>query len=314
MKRWLATWLTAITTAAISFMILPISNVTADQAPAAGPCALTIEMRYGGAAIQGLTITVYQAAVAADAGAADRYTLTGAFGASGVDLSGISSAAQNLAQAANLLNYAKSRGVPGINASTDGGGAARFTELPAGLYLVSFGPAAGFYNIAPYLIELPQTNGDGTYNYNVTASPKTEPVPVPPGPPGGGYGTYIPGGPGSTTAVTPPSGRPPAGRPPASDTPGAANPQETVPSAPPPGSDEAAIPDRPIPRGPATAGGGQEAVIVDAPPPKATATLPQTGMLNWPVPVMSVSGLMLFSAGLIMRKSNRDSARGGKNN
>jgi LPXTG-motif cell wall-anchored protein len=33
--------------------------------------------------------------------------------------------------------------------------------------------------------------------------------------------------------------------------------------------------------------------------------LPQTGMLNWPVPVMSGLGVVCFSAGFVLLKGNR---------
>lgn len=37
------------------------------------------------------------------------------------------------------------------------------------------------------------------------------------------------------------------------------------------------------------------------PPKPSEPTLPQTGQLNWPIPVLVISGLCLFSAGWILR-------------
>ena len=35
--------------------------------------------------------------------------------------------------------------------------------------------------------------------------------------------------------------------------------------------------------------------------------LPQTGQLDWPIPILSIAGLLLFSAGWMLRRSERDS-------
>ena len=40
-------------------------------------------------------------------------------------------------------------------------------------------------------------------------------------------------------------------------------------------------------------------------PPKTPTKLPQTGQLWWPVPVMSLCGLVLIAAGIYMRRRNR---------
>ena len=46
----------------------------------------------------------------------------------------------------------------------------------------------------------------------------------------------------------------------------------------------------------------QEWVFNEYPP---LGTLPQTGMLNWPVPVMSVGGILLFSLGWIAVRNTK---------
>ncbi len=56
-----------------------------------------------------------------------------------------------------------------------------------------------------------------------------------------------------------------------------------------------------------------EAAVEKSPTPTPTATppatIPQTGQLNWPIPVLAVSGLVLFSVGLLLKKSrNNDKA------
>ena len=105
-------------------------------------------------------------------------------------------------------------------------GKVSLTNLKPGLYLVTQAPGdacEGFDPIQPFLISLPQWM-NGTYTYDLTASPK---VPLSPKP------------------VTP---NPPA-----------------TPSKP------------------------------------TDSTLPQTGQLNWPVPMMIMLGLSFFIAGWLMR-------------
>lgn len=41
-------------------------------------------------------------------------------------------------------------------------------------------------------------------------------------------------------------------------------------------------------------------------PPEEAEKLPQTGQLNWPVPVLAVSGLMLFAFGWCLHRANRE--------
>ena len=57
----------------------------------------------------------------------------------------------------------------------------------------------------------------------------------------------------------------------------------------------------------ATAQEGNIFVLTNTYPGKQPPTLPQTGMLWWPVPLLAFSGLLLIVAGLVVRHRQRDS-------
>lgn len=46
------------------------------------------------------------------------------------------------------------------------------------------------------------------------------------------------------------------------------------------------------------------------PAPAAQTTLPQTGQLNWPVPVLTVAGLLLILVGWYLRSGRQEKAYG----
>lgn len=128
------------------------------------------------------------------------------------------------ALAAQLADLAAEKDLPTIRAQIEEG-RAEFPQLEPGLYVVTqpkADAARGFDPIRPFLLSLPQWNGE-TYVYDLTAAPKV--------------------------------------------------PLETQPTEP-------TKPTEPTePTGPV--------------PPN----LPQTGQLNWPVPLMTVLGLVFFTMG-----------------
>lgn len=67
-----------------------------------------------------------------------------------------------------------------------------------------------------------------------------------------------------------------------------------------PEPDPEPLPDPEIPLDP-----GDPGVII--PEPEVPTTLPQTGMLMWPIPLMAMAGLVLFSAGWSLEKKARKS-------
>lgn len=48
----------------------------------------------------------------------------------------------------------------------------------------------------------------------------------------------------------------------------------------------------------------------DEPPVKKDSQLPQTGQLNWPVPVLALAGLILFAIGSRLRRKDRQASEG----
>lgn len=93
----------------------------------------------------------------------------GAFAESGIDLSDLGSA-----QTAKLIyDYSLSNGNPEVKSFTDEEGKTYFYDLEMGLYLVSVKTGEDGVTFSPFLMLLPQADGD-TWNYYVIASPKTE--------------------------------------------------------------------------------------------------------------------------------------------
>jgi len=136
--------------------------------------------------------------------------------------------------ALDLAAYAAQQKVESITRNIGEDGTAVFAELELGLYLVvQENPADGYEPIKPFLIGVPNLV-DGTYVYQVDASPKIQLETAP-------------------TETTEPS-------------------EPTEPTEPPP-------PD-----------------------------LPQTGQMNWPVPVLAVAGLLLILVGALMCTGKRRSS------
>ena len=130
----------------------------------------------------------------------------------------------------------------------------------------------GYAPIKPFLVSLPMAE-NGKWNYEVDASPKV-----------GGY-----------TPVNPDT--PPVPPTPVPDKPGTPE-QPTNPDTPknPDGPDSPVAPGNPD--NPALAGHPDGTAMSGLP----QTGLPQTGQLNWPVPVLAVSGVLLFAAGWVLNK------------
>lgn len=161
-----------------------------------------------------------------------------------------------------LLEYMP-QGARGTTKTVDADGNAAFEDLELGLYLIVQSKASnGYAPIKPFLVSLPMAE-NGKWNYEVDASPKV-----------GGY-----------TPVNPDTPKNPDG-------PG--NPVS-------PGS-----PDSPVapgnPDNPAAPGKPDNPALAGRPDGVVMNGLPQTGQLNWPVPVLAVSGVLLFAAGWVLNK------------
>ena len=110
-----------------------------------------------------------------------------------------------------------------------------------GLYLlIQWEPAAGFYELSPYLLSIPKYE-DGVYVYDIESAPKQTPDERP---------TEEPG--------TEPGTQPPADKP-------------------------------------------------TEPPVQPGEKLPQTGLTNWPIPLLAVCGAFRVIVGLVMVAKGRRS-------
>ena len=187
-----------------------------------------------------------------------------------------------------LLEYMP-QGARGTTKTVDADGNAAFEDLELGLYLIVQSKASnGYAPIKPFLVSLPMAE-NGKWNYEVDASPKVggyTPVnpDTPPVPP-----TPVPDKPGTPEQPTEPTNPDTPKNPDGPDSPVS------------PGS-----PDSPVapgnPDNPAAPGKPDNPALAGRPDGVVMNGLPQTGQLNWPVPVLAVSGVLLFAAGWVLNK------------
>lgn len=157
-------------------------------------------------------------------------------------------------------------------------GAAEFGDLEVGLYLVVQTTAAENYNVInPFLVSVP-IQENGSYIYDVDALPKV----------------------GTAAKKTPE----PPDTPDTPDTPD--KPEEENPNTP-------AAPGPDNPDGWVLGAHGEKIYLnPEAPSPDnpngyvmGAHGLPQTGQLNWPIPVLAVTGVVLVAAGIKLKKETR---------
>ena len=153
-------------------------------------------------------------------------------------------------------------------------GVAEFGDLEVGLYLVVQTTAAENYNVInPFLVSVP-IQENGSYVYDVDALPKV----------------------GTAAKKTPE----PPDTPDTPDTPD--KPDEENPNTP-----AAPGPDNPDGWVLGASGENPEAPSPDNPNGYVMGAhgLPQTGQLNWPIPVLAVTGVVLVAAGIKLKKETR---------
>lgn len=177
--------------------------------------------------------------------------------------------------AAQLVKYLPA--VPTAAAQQDvlEDGTADFEKLPQGLYLVVQTEAShGYQAINPFLVSIPLKDGKD-WIYDVDATPKV--------------GTVTPEEP--DTPDTP-------DKPDTPDTPETPENPDTPVS---PGN-----PDNPVsPGNPDTPVSPENADNPVSPSRPDNPVLPQTGQLNWPIPVLACSGVLLFAAGWVLNKKGK---------
>ena len=220
MRKKLVALLTAL--AVLLTMTLPVCAAELPDGNRSG--SLTIRMEYDGKPLGSGALTVIRVGeIQIHDGDASFVLIDALSGGPGLD------DLNDPALAAELAELAEENGLKPIRSEIREGRAG-FTGLEPGLYVVVQSrkdAADGFDPIQPFLLSLPQWNGE-TYLYDLTASPKV--------------------------------------------------PLETAPTVP----TEPTDPTEPTPPGPV--------------PPE----LPQTGQLNWPVPILTVAGISFFCAGWVL--------------
>lgn len=215
LKRITSLWIALL----LLFLVLPQAYAAPEIDPEQRG-SISIQISYAGEAVSGGSITLYHAATL---GEDMQFVPVPEFSGCRVDLNGTLSAAT----ARKLASYADAQSIPGVTVSLGQDGRASFPDLGPGLYLLVQEEAGkGFLNINPFVISIPTVIGDAVY-YDVDASPKAAPEPLP-------------------TDPTDP----------------------TDPTKP-----------------------------TDPPNPPG---LPQTGQLNWPVPVLALCGTILVIMGLFL--------------
>lgn len=218
---------------------------------------------------------------------------------------------ENSSLAANLATYVEENSIVGTAADISVNGTVSFNGLELGLYLVvQTTQSTGFSVISPFLVTIPFAEDD-TWVYDVDASPKVEVSAVPATP------TLTPTStPTATPTETPTSTTTPTPVAPITPT---ETPTET--SSETPTSTTTPTPvspitptETPIETATPTETPTETVTATATPTPTASAapvtstsdtTLPQTGQLNWPVPVLAICGLVIFAIGWAIVASDR---------
>lgn len=196
--------------------------------------SVAVTLTYDGDQVAGGELTLYRVGDVHEDDGDYGFAPSAAFEAAGAsfDAETLASASASAALADELVDFAAQQGVSGTAVAVGEDGTALFEGLEPGLYLaVQTEASDGFEPADPFLVSVPMLE-DGTYVYDVDASPKVS--------------TLVP-----------------------------------APEEP------------PTPQEPETPTGDK---------------LPQTGQLNWPIPVLAVAGLALFAFGWALRASGRRAA------
>lgn len=136
-------------------------------------CSLTLSYAMDGQGFSGVEIRIYRVAQAFPDGS---YQLMAPFASYPVNIYGITSQKEWKDTATTLTAYiAANQDQPYRTAETNESGAAAFTGLETGLYLVSGAVVendSGTYIFDDFMVYLPTPQEDGTFAYDVEAKPK----------------------------------------------------------------------------------------------------------------------------------------------
>ena len=132
--------------------------------------SVSATLTYDDEAVPGGSVTLYRVGDVVQDDGDYLFALSGAFAGSGVSVDDPQSA--DAARA--LADWALDHGITGETRSVDASGKVVFSGLELGLYLmVQTNPASGYHAFDPFLVGVPLTE-DGSYVYDIDASPKLE--------------------------------------------------------------------------------------------------------------------------------------------
>ena len=254
-----------------------------------GSITVTLRDSETGNTVSGGKLTLYPVASISRQNGNLSYDYTNGFENCGVSLGDLSES--DLAQTLNEKRPASSKGET-LTLDTDG--KAVFSRLPLGLYLVVQSTAStGYEKINPFLVSVPLVEED-TYLYDVDALPKvgTLTPTTPPDVPGEPDKPEEPDKPTEPEKPTTPENPDKPETPDIPEEPG----KNTPPGADNP--DDWVLNGRPDKNAAPNPGNPEDWVLNGRP------TLPQTGQLNWPIPVLTAAGTCLIAAGILLRKKH----------
>lgn len=219
--------------------------------------------------LRGGQLTVYKVADVARTNGDLRFVYTADFAGCGIALGDLTDSTL-----AARLEAKLPAGAQGTTRTVSEEGTAAFTKLPLGLYLVVQTEASkGYEAVSSFLVSLPMADESG-WLYTVDASPKV----------GSPTGEYPPQEPDTPTTPEKPDKPATPDQPDTPDTPDTSEPTDTP--------QEPALPGRPTGSGSSDGSG-------------SSSGLPQAGQLNWPIPFMACSGVLLFAVGWVLdRREN----------
>lgn len=221
--------------------------------------------------VAGYGFELFHVANAIDDGGTLKCVPTGEFSSAGVDFNALDSASASKAAASLLASYAKEKGYHGLEGSTDEHGRLTYGNVKMGVHLlVAKNPSgvSGYYPLDPVLVGLPFLNTQGNaWKYAINVYPKLEEE------------KESTSGPTAETTSPDESTSTPDD---ATTNPDDATTQPEEPTSPTTRPDDSQTT---IPSDQSGQGSG------DRP------NLPQTGLLRWPVPVLSSVGVILFGLG-----------------
>lgn len=136
--------------------------------------SVRIAMYYGDTAVGGGTLTLYRVGAVTETDGDYNFAEVGDFAGYKGTYEGTLGENLSAESAQKLAQYVSDNHIAGITQTIGSDGSVVFSDLETGLYLlIQENAADGYKQVMPFLVSLPLYE-DGTYVYNVDASPKVE--------------------------------------------------------------------------------------------------------------------------------------------